>query len=214
MKVLLLDTETTGLPLSGDQYAFEQPFVIQLGGVLFDIREDRIDKSINTLVLPPEGAVFNERAVAVHGFSEEVVRANGKSAEEVYEEVRSLRLEADVVGSYNWEFDERLIRTSAVRQLGCAPDYVLGEHGKGIVHHCVMKQCIAFYQHPREKLVTVYKRIMGVPLTDAHDAMADVVASMHVMKSVFAAQMAEIPQEPVTETVKTTKARKRKINQK
>jgi DNA polymerase III epsilon subunit-like protein len=208
MKALLIDTETTGLPISGDAYSPYQPYVIQLGGVLFDVREDKIEKSINTLILPPEGILFNERAVAVHGFSEDTVRANGRNAAEVYEELRALRLEADVVGSYNWEFDERLVRTSAVRQLGCDPDYILGVPGKDIVHHCVMKQCMAFFQHPREKLVTVYQRIMGVPLEDAHDAMADVVAAMHVMKNVFAAQLAEL--DMATPAVKKPgKARRR-----
>ncbi len=189
MKVLLLDTETTGLPVSGDHYSPEQPYVIQMGGVLFDVREEGIEQAINKLVLPPEGVVFNERAVAVHGFSEEVVRANGRPAKEVYEEVRALRLQADVVGSYNWDFDEQLIRSCSVRQLGCEPNYVLGIHGVDITHHCVMKQCMQFFERPREKLVTVYHRVMGVPLEDAHDAMADVVGAMHVMKQVLVAQL-------------------------
>jgi len=190
MKVLLIDTETTGLPKKADQYAFEQPWVIQLGAVYFDLREDRIEHTINTLVIPPEGVNFDPRAVAVHGFTEDVVRANGRDGIEVYNELRDLRRRSDIVAAYNLQFDERMIRTSSARM---HPDFlddlVLGDETE-VFHHCVMEQSIAHFK-ARYKLGQVYKMVKGVQLTDAHDALADAVAAMEIMKELTARDFAE-----------------------
>ena len=190
MKVLLVDTETTGLPLKGDEYSPEQPYVIQLAGVLFDVQGDDIEKSINTLIIPPAGVHFHEKAVQTHGFSEEVVRANGRNPLEVYTELRELRKEAQVIAAYNWDFDERLIRTSSEREFPeFKEDPVCGIHGKDIHHHCVMKQAMTYFKYPRQKLNTVYKELMGENIQNAHDAMADAVAAMHVMKQLLIRQL-------------------------
>lgn len=192
MKVLIVDTETTGLPVKGDEYSFEQPFVVQLAGVLFDIQGEEIEKSINTLIIPPQGVIFHEKATQVHGFTEEVVRANGRDAKEVYDELRELRKEAQVIAAYNWEFDERLIRTSSVRiDESYRDDPVCGTHGKDILYHCVMKQAMTYFKHPRQKLATVYKTLMGENIQNAHDAMADAVAAMHVMKQLLLRQLTD-----------------------
>lgn len=183
-KVLIVDTETTGLPKKGDQYAFEQPWVIQLGAVLFDLQSDRFEETINTLVVPPEGAIFEPGAVKTHGFSEEVVRANGRPMEEVYSELREMRKKATIVAAYNLDFDERLVRTSSIRaHPDFANDLVLGTPEE-VHHHCVMKQAMAVFRK-RERLGVVYKRLKGETLEGAHDALADAVAAGVIFKEML-----------------------------
>lgn len=183
-KILVVDTETTGLPKKGDEYAFEQPWVIQLGAVLFDLQSDRFEETINTLVVPPEGVFFEPKAVETHGFSEEVVRASGRPMEEVYSELREMRKKATIVAAYNLDFDERLVRTSSIRaHPEFAEDMVLG-HPEEVRHHCIMKQAMAVFRR-REKLEMVYKRLKGHKLEDAHDALADAIAAAVVFKEML-----------------------------
>ncbi len=185
-KVLMIDTETTGLPKKGDEYAFEQPWVIQLGALYFDLASDRFEHIVNTLVVPPEGVYFEPKAVAVHGFDEDMVRANGRPMYDVMSELRDLRKQADVVASYNWDFDERIVRTSSIRT---SDDFqnegrVLGTHNVDAHHHCVMKQSMTYFR-ARYKLGQVYQRLMGKQMEDAHDALADAVAAAIIMKELI-----------------------------
>lgn len=181
MKILVFDTETTGLPLKGDQNAFEQPWVIQLGAVLLDLREDKCLGTINTLVVPPEGVKFHEGAVRVHGLSEELVRSEGRPMVDVMLELRDMRRQANIVSAYNLAFDERLVRTSSERSHeDFVNDPVLGT-AEDTFHHCIMNQATVYFKG-RRKLEQVYRDLKGVGIEDAHDAMADTLAAAEVFK--------------------------------
>lgn len=194
-KVLIFDTETTGLPKKRSDDHPEQPWVIQLGAVFFDLASDRFEHTINTLVIPPPNAEINPEVFAgaekVHGISLDMIYANGRSSQSVYRELRDLASEADIVAAYNFDFDSKLIRYSSYRT---APTFihspVLGRPGE-VAHHCVMEQTKDFYGAPRWlKLNDAYQRITGQPIVDAHDALADAIAAAVVFKEVTLRQMA------------------------
>ena len=48
---------------------------------------------------------------------------------------------------------------------------------------------MTYFKYPRQKLNTVYKELMGENIQNAHDAMADAVAAMHVMKQLLIRQL-------------------------
>lgn len=188
-KVLIFDTETTGLPKNRPPEHPEQPWVIQLGAVFFDLASDRFEHVINTLVIPPDHAVIDPAKFAgaekVHGISLEMIYANGRSSQSVFRELRDLAREADIVAAYNFEFDEKLVRFSSYRTHPTfIHDPVLGRPTER-AHHCVMEQTKDYFNAPRWlKLSEAYKRITGEPITDAHDALADAVAAAVVFKEV------------------------------
>lgn len=186
-KVLIFDTETTGLPKNRPAEHPEQPWVIQLGAVFFDLASDRFDHVVNTLVIPPDHAEIDPEKFAgaekVHGISLEMIYANGRSSQSVYRELRDLASEADVVASYNWDFDEKLVRYSSYRTHSTFIHRpVLGPPSE-FGHSCVMHIAKEYYGSPKFlKLGEAYQRVKGVPLTDAHDALADAVAAAVVFK--------------------------------
>lgn len=213
LKVLVIDTETTGLPKGKDVYAENQPWPVQIGIILMDLSKDTFDHSSNHLVIPPEGTFFNPKAVEVHGLTEDIVRANGEDMLGVMEMLRDLRKRADIVAAYNLPFDERIIRSSSVRlDSSFEKDHVLGVHGDAIAHHCIMEYATNFFETRRRKsvgqvvassterrplrmmhrkLVTVYEELKGVKLEGAHDALADAVAAAVVMKELIYREMSE-----------------------
>lgn len=188
-KVLVVDTETTGLPRKGDIFSPEQPWVVQMGAVLMDLSEDGYSYTMNTLVNPPEDAYFDPKAMAVNGLSEEQIRAEGRDIVEVMAELREVRRKADVVSAYNLDFDERIIRSSSGR---AHPDFrtdlVLGRHDEGVSHICIMKQSMTALG-ARYKLEQVHKRVTGELLLNAHDALADTEAAARVMKELLYADL-------------------------
>lgn len=187
LKVLVIDTETTGLPYyKSDPKAKNQPWPVQIGAVLMDLTKDRFDHTMNTLMTPPEGAFFHPKAVETHGLSEEMVRANGRDPVEVMLELRDLAREADVVAAYNFKFDEFIIRSASER---VHPDFeidpVLGEADPHR-HACIMQQTSAFLGLTRWiKLEQAYETFKGVKLQDAHDALADTVAAAIIFKEII-----------------------------
>lgn len=189
IRVLVFDTETTGLPQKGGVYDDNQPWVVQLGAVLMDLSEDGYMGTIDHIVNPPEGIYFHPKALEVNGLTEEQIRRDGIDVVEAMAELRELRRKADVVSAYNLDFDERMIRSSSGR---AHPDFktdlVLGEHNRGVQHACIMKQSMTALG-ARYKLEQVYKRITGERLLNAHDALADTVAAAVVMKELLYADL-------------------------
>lgn len=187
LKVLVVDTETTGLPLyKTDPKAQNQPWPVQIGAVLMDLSKDRFDHTLNTLVTPPPNTYFHPKAVETHGLSEDVVRANGRDPVEVMLELRDLAREADVVAAYNLKFDEFIIRSASERS---HPDFesdpVLG-YADPHRHVCVMQQTSAHLGLRKWiKLEDAYEHFKGVKLMDAHDALADTVAAAIVFKEII-----------------------------
>jgi DNA polymerase III epsilon subunit-like protein len=189
LKVLVVDTETTGLPRKGDVYSKEQPWVIQLGAVLMDLAEDEYEYTLNTLVNPPEGVYFDPRAMEIHGLTEADIRRDGVDIVEVMAGLREVRRKAAVVSAYNLDFDERLIRSCSGRaHPDFKTDFVLGEHNKGVSHICIMKQSITALG-ARYKLEHVHRQVTGDLLLNAHDALADTEAAARIMKELLYADL-------------------------
>lgn len=200
-KVLIFDTETTGLPKNRPVEHPEQPWVVQIGAVFFDLASDRFDHVMNTLVIPPDHAEIDREKYAgaekIHGISLDMIYANGRSSQSVYRELRDMAAEADIVGAYNLEFDEKLIRFSSYRTHNTfIRRPVLGTPGE-VSHICVMHQAKEYYKSKKYlKLGEVYSRIKGVPLEDAHDALADAVAAAIVFKELTLRIMSNTPYLP------------------
>ena len=117
MKLLLLDTETNGLPKN--RYAPPScteafPAVLQLSWSLFTVAgkglrlEDSQDRSI---ALPP-GVPYDTGAGAIHGITEEAAR-QGSSALEVFTELATVLKGVDCIVAHNLSFDRPVIRAAA-----------------------------------------------------------------------------------------------------
>jgi DNA polymerase-3 subunit epsilon len=117
MKLLLLDTETNGLPTN--RYAPPScteafPAVLQLSWSLFTVSgkslrlEDSQDRSI---ALPP-GVPYDAGAGAIHGITEAAAR-QGSSALEVFTEFATTLKGVDCIIAHNLSFDRPVIRAAA-----------------------------------------------------------------------------------------------------
>lgn len=180
MKVLVFDTETTGLPHQNkDPLSIEQPWPVQLGLVVLG-ENFEIIKSINTLIRVPKGATFDVRAVEVHGITPKLCAAEGRPLQEVLAEFRELAEEADLVTAYNLPFDERIMRTTSLRfdhaEYTARP---IIPHGKQTL--CIMKQAEVMLNRP-VRLSGAYYSFLRKKIEDAHDAFGDTLAAAEVLK--------------------------------
>lgn len=116
MKILVFDTETTGLPeKDASIYSFNQwPYIIQLSYIFYDmsnnniiVKDDYI-KLNNSIIITPESF---EKHKLNHSFLDE----NGKHIIPVLREFNNYLQKCDIVVGHNISFDKRMVFVECLR---------------------------------------------------------------------------------------------------
>lgn len=161
--IVAFDVETTGTDLSKD-------VIIQLAAVKFDEDFNRLD-SYCCYVKPMEDFEIAPGAFEKHGLTKEFIIDNGMPSNGVMEVFNAFCKDCDML-SYNGNtFDIKFI-DKEMKAAGI-------EFSLDRVFYDSMKYEIML--HPRH-LENVYKNYTGRDLDDAHNALADVNATIEVFK--------------------------------
>lgn len=180
---LFFDTETTGLPLFKEPATHPgQPDIIQLAAVLSDA--EKIYARFSCIIDPTD---FNEnwtihpKAAEAHGISEELVRTVGLKADPTLFFFLSMVARADVLVCHNTDFDKKLICAMLAKGEYSAANYNMIDQGN---YYCTMKNGTALCKLPGRfgnykwpKLQELHLFLFGEAFEDAHDALADVMAT-------------------------------------
>lgn len=161
--IVAFDVETTGTDSSKD-------VIIQLAAVKFDKDFNRLD-SYCCYVKPMEDFEIAPGALEKHGLTKEFILENGISSNEVMEVFNTFCKDCDLL-SYNGNtFDIKFI----VKEMKAAGI----EFSLDRVFYDSMK--LETMLHPR-RLEVIYKNYTGRDLDDAHNALADVNATIEVFR--------------------------------
>lgn len=200
IKILIFDTETTGLPLKNipaKEDLGNYPYVLQFAGTFFEVDLDKLQDdnygvvreifNINTYVQPYRKdvkVVTHPKALAVHGITDEMTE-QGNLIETLALLYQGMIIQADVIVAHNLEFDSNVMM-SELLNLGL----VLGTR-RTLCTICTMQfskpilKLINDSQYAKEeyknpKLSELYQYLFGENLEDnhiAHDADGDVAAT-------------------------------------
>lgn len=161
MKIIIFDTETTGLPLPNAAPLEKQPKVIELGMVVLD---KGTEHRLNWLINP--GEQITEEITKITGITNDDLV--GKPAfSEIVPEVLEWFAGSDVAIAHNAPFDTKLINFE-FKRLGIEfpwPESVV----------CTVQE----YTHrfgKRPKLTQLYEDVMGETLAQTHRAIDDALA--------------------------------------
>lgn len=161
--IVAFDVETTGTDSSKD-------VIIQLAAVKFDKDFNRLD-SYCCYVKPMEDFEIAPGALEKHGLTKEFILENGISSNEVMGVFDAFCKDCDLL-SYNGNtFDIKFI----VKEMKAAGI----EFSLDRVFYDSMK--LETLLHPR-RLEVIYKNYTGQDLDDAHNALADVNATIEVFR--------------------------------
>ena len=161
--IVAFDVETTGTDSSKD-------VIIQLAAVKFDKDFNRLDACC-CYVKPMEDFEIAPGAFEKHGLTKEFILENGISSNEVMEVFDAFCKDCDLL-SYNGNtFDIKFI----VKEMKAAGI----EFSLDRVFYDSMK--LETMLHPR-RLEVIYKNYTGQDLNDAHNALADVNATIEVFR--------------------------------
>ena len=188
MRIMWIDTETTGLEVTDSS-------VFMIGAI---VTENDVVLCEKTFFLNPlsESIKYHESAGAVHGYTEEDIKSFPAEAVAVadiakfFERAKELwrtdgsRSEKMVIAGYNVTFDIKHLQALFERNGVKLEDYFSGVIADVYVQVQKAMGSSALPVLKNKKLVTVAD-FLGVDLTNAHDAMADIKATREVAKELY-----------------------------
>lgn len=190
MTILGFDTETTGIPLNGvDIEDPRQPRIVQLAAQLVS-DAGQVLQTLNAIIKPDGFDSIPEGAQKAHGISIERCHDEGRDMKDVLEEFDAMMKAATRRIAYNISFDKRLLlREYRYHKREYNTDH-LKPHS-----YCVMRmitpviklaptermiECGYGHKNKPPKLIEAYKFCFGKPFENAHDALADVSATLEI----------------------------------
>jgi len=198
MRLLVFDTETTGLPKSKvlDSNNVESwPSIIQFSYIFYDTDKHKIIEKKNYIINIPDHVIISLDAIKVHGITKTTCEREGHPIKDVLEEFHKFFLKADIVIGHNIEFDLNMIKSEYYRIMlndcdyNCRKKYFkrIEKYNKNENVCCTMKEssCICnikacskidgkeFIKFP--KLVELHFVLFGKTPTGAHNALNDVL---------------------------------------
>ncbi|WP_230281387.1 3'-5' exonuclease [Croceicoccus sp. Ery15] len=190
-QIIFFDVETTGLSRTTDR-------VVQIAWVLTDRRGNISSKQ--NLVVKPEGYTIPAQASAIHGIDTQSALRFGKSAFEVLSSFAADAKKADIVVGHNVAFDLGIAGADLRRH---AIDLSFNDK----VQICTMRSSTGWCRIPKTNGLPGYKfprleelhyRLFGHDFEHAHDAMADVLATMRCFYELIRLEVIQLPKPVVT----------------
>ena len=162
-KILIFDTETTGLPDEVEDSRFLEHEILQLAMI-----DGTGAIQLNEMLKPSRKMIWPD-AQKIHGISPQDVQ-NKPGIETFKIEIQRHVDNSELLVAYNFQFDYMFLRAAGISFSGKRCYDVMREFarkrsrkGKLLNHYVSLKQCAAYY---------------GYELNDAHDAEADARATL------------------------------------
>lgn len=193
--VCAYDTETTGkVNFKSPVGCPQTPRLVQLAYTIFDDESNEIISQVN-LVVKPDGWSIPEEAANVHGITTDLAYKRGIALQSVMSVFAQHLSICDKRIAFNDNYDLRIVMAELLRINNKKPNFVfenaidkLNTMELEDVMHAMTPICAipAQYQwqgkHKWPTLMEAYEFAHGEKFDNAHDAMADVNATVEVYK--------------------------------
>ena len=139
MKVLVFDTETTGLPLkNANIYNLDSwPYIVQLSYILYDLHTNKICVSHDHIIKIPKHCNLTEKSVEMHGITREKSENNGIDIKLALELFNICLKQSNFIIAHNIEFDKKILKIECMRN-----DISFNISPIKHIEYCTMKRTI------------------------------------------------------------------------
>lgn len=184
MKVLVFDTETTGLPASRNVSITETdkwPYIVQISWILYDT-ETQIAIEIADHIIDCDVDI-PEESTKIHGITKRMASLRGIPLTIVMDKFDNVLQRAEIVVAHNLSFDKRIYMVEAIRN---KRKQYFTRDGERKPEYCTMKsnkeRCAirmtnvkgdTYIKYPN--LSELYEHVFGTKPKGTHDSMADVL---------------------------------------
>ena len=118
MKILVFDTETTGLPVRGSSiYELNKwPHIIQLSYILYDISKNEVLVEKDEYIKLNPTVTIEPESIAIHKITREILDEKGIHIKSALSTFNKYMRSCDIVVGHNISFDKRMIFVECIRQ--------------------------------------------------------------------------------------------------
>ena len=186
MKVLVFDTETTGLTKVKNPSIFDfdkWPYILQLSYILYDTEEKMIDLIYDEIIKIPDNIDIDEEAEKLHNISKEKTKLVGINIKTALRTFNSILNKADIIVGHNVSFDKCLIMVECNRN-NVRQGFTIDKIKKK--EYCTMKNTKdickiekifpsgdKYFKYPT--LSELYNHLFGIIPHNAHNSMVDII---------------------------------------
>jgi DNA polymerase III epsilon subunit-like protein len=118
MKLLIFDTETTGLPESRDASVLSThmwPYIVQLAYILYDTNTNSIIEYNDSLIKIHKNVYITPDSIAVHNITKDMCNKNGIDIKEALNKFNDVLFQADILIGHNLQFDKNILLVEFLR---------------------------------------------------------------------------------------------------
>ncbi len=118
MKVLIFDTETTGLPEGKNPSIYETqkwPHIIQLSYIVYDSETNDIVTLEDDYISIGNDVIIQPESQKIHNISREMLIDKGISIEQALEKFNKFSEMSDLLVGHNVSFDKRMVMVEGIR---------------------------------------------------------------------------------------------------
>lgn len=180
MKILIFDTETTGLPIKYNASIYNTsnwPFIIQLSYCIFDTKQNKIILNSNNIVKVDN---IPEDSIKIHGITQEICNSKGRAISDVLNQFNTDARNADLLVAHNISFDKKIIIVECIRE------DIMSIFCNKPLEYCTMKNAInlckierkfkdgtSYFKYPT--LTELHNYLFGQDPSGQHDAQNDIL---------------------------------------
>jgi len=120
MKILVFDTETTGLPKLRELnvYSLDMwPYIVQFSYIIYDDVTNRILKIKDYIIKVPTNINISEESIKIHGITNEISQTKGVDLKTIFDEFMMDFENADSVVGHNLDFDLKMLKAEIMRKI-------------------------------------------------------------------------------------------------
>jgi DNA polymerase III epsilon subunit-like protein len=197
MKIIVFDTETSGLPKSKTitpNTVHLWPFIVQFSYIIFDTDINSVVKSYDAIVKVKPYNVISKDSIKFHGITQEISASKGINIDTVLFAFISDMHNADMIVAHNVEFDLNMIRVELLRlEQGALVDQLELELRKAIFEdhtnfYCTMRESVdlckiekensrgKYYKFPT--LAELHKHLFEVEPKHLHNSFHDILCTI------------------------------------
>ena len=201
MRVLVFDTETTGLPktkLLTPEVLHMWPHVVQLSFVMYDIDDDMLISVSDYIIHLPKDIVMSNEIMNLHGITNEMCYSSDEKMEEVLMKLMGHFRNADLIIGHNIDFDLNMLKVELMRIIqkniseSVTNEYYVDflEYIKNSTHYyCTMQESVdicaievmnkkgePFIKFP--KLIELHEKLFEIQPKKLHNSLNDVLVCL------------------------------------
>jgi DNA polymerase III epsilon subunit-like protein len=201
MKILIYDTETTGLPPIGEKNVTKLnldkwPNTLQFSYVIYDSDTNNLLKTHDSIIKLPPGVIITEENYSFHHISNKMSETKGKDINVVLREFLTDCAQVDMLVGHNINFDYNMIKSEMMRN----PNAYTVEDTKLLANkkmYCTARETYGYCSIPAinrngEKyfkyptLKELYEKLFDETPQNLHNSLNDVLITLRcVMKFRF-----------------------------